>query len=69
MLTQGGWESSGLCPGPADFKCCQPNTGIPNIPTSNCKSHVVTNGYTILNQFPGSVHTVWCYADKEGGAF
>ncbi|KAI5842770.1 hypothetical protein BZA05DRAFT_411804 [Tricharina praecox] len=61
-----GTPVSNLCPGPADFKCCQPSGGNPTIPTSNCKSHVVTNGYKILNQFPGKVHTVWCYANKPG---
>jgi len=58
LLTQ----KKDLCPGPADFMCCPPL--IPEIPTANCKPHVVTNGYKILNQFPGKVHTVWCYANK-----
>ena len=26
----------------------------------------MTKGYVILNQFPGKVHTVWCYANKSG---
>lgn len=57
------------CPGPTDFKCCQASGeggGIPHIPTNKCQPHVVTSGYIILNQFPGKVHTVWCYANKPG---
>ncbi|KAF8472843.1 hypothetical protein BDZ91DRAFT_715892 [Kalaharituber pfeilii] len=57
---------SNLCPGPNGFKCCQNAPPIPTIPANNCKSHVVTSGYKILEQFPGYVHTVWCYANKPG---
>ncbi|CCX33940.1 hypothetical protein FPQ18DRAFT_376327 [Pyronema domesticum] len=72
------WESQcanggmpdNLCPGPAGFKCCtaggSPGGGIPSIPTRNCKQHVIDGGYIILRQFPGVVHTVWCYANKPG---
>ncbi|KAG0638127.1 hypothetical protein HOY80DRAFT_969066 [Tuber brumale] len=64
-----GTTVSSQCPGPANFKCCQGSGGdgdIPTIPTNKCQPHVVTNGYIILNQFPGKVHTVWCYANKPG---
>lgn len=40
--------------------------GVPKIPESNCKNYVVDSGYRTLNQFPGAVHTVWCYANKPG---
>ncbi|RPA92699.1 hypothetical protein L873DRAFT_1817221 [Choiromyces venosus 120613-1] len=63
-----GTSVSNQCPGPGGFKCCQPSSGgsIPTIPANKCKPHVVSNGYIILNQFPGKVHTVWCYANKPG---
>ncbi|KAI9677667.1 MAG: hypothetical protein M1817_006622 [Caeruleum heppii] len=67
-----GTTQTGLCPGPNDFKCCLAGGGgggggsNPTIPTSNCKAHVVSAGKTILNQFPGKVNTVYCYANKPG---
>ncbi|PWW74098.1 hypothetical protein C7212DRAFT_283294 [Tuber magnatum] len=68
----GGKSTAGFCPNdPDDIRCCTKTTcdggdGIPTIPTNKCQSHVVTNGYIILNQFPHKIHTVWCYANKPG---
>ncbi|CCX15947.1 hypothetical protein FPQ18DRAFT_404552 [Pyronema domesticum] len=70
----GGTFVAGACPGSADIACCvkggstspnPPSTG-PKIPANKCKSYVIDNGYKILKQFPGLVHTVWCYANKPG---
>ncbi|KAI9864248.1 MAG: hypothetical protein M1830_006135, partial [Pleopsidium flavum] len=63
-----GTTQSGLCPGPDTFQCCLAGSGggNPTIPASNCKAHVITAGNRILNQFPGAVKTVYCYANKPG---
>jgi uncharacterized protein YraI len=40
--------------------------GIPTIPPTKCKKHVINAGYVILEEFPGYVHTVWCYGKRPG---
>ncbi|KAF8416644.1 hypothetical protein EV426DRAFT_415498 [Tirmania nivea] len=61
-----GTTVSNKCPGPANFKCCEGKGSTPTIPTNKCKPHVVASGKKILAQFPGAIHTVWCYANKPG---
>ncbi|MCJ1363809.1 hypothetical protein MMC16_002918 [Acarospora aff. strigata] len=63
-----GTTQAGLCPGPDTFKCCLSggSTTNPTIPAYKCQAHVISAGNTILNQFPGQVKTVYCYADKPG---
>ncbi|KAI9764042.1 MAG: hypothetical protein M1840_008918 [Geoglossum simile] len=62
-----GNTQTGLCPGPADFKCClgsSGNPGRPPFPTGSCKAHVVKHAWEVVDQFPGKVSQIWCYANK-----
>ena len=55
-----------FCPNdPEGIQCCTEKPS-PKIPESNCQAHVIEHGQTILKQFDGDIHVVWCYADKSG---
>lgn len=62
----GNVSTPNYCPGePDDIQCCTAPPD-PDIPESNCQSHVIKAGETILSENPGVAHVVWCYADKSG---
>ena len=63
---------TGLCPGPADFKCCVPNA--PGAPTSGypkpafpavgaCKKKAVDGAKKIVAGNPGKVRQIYCTRD------
>ena len=57
---------SGLCPGPADFKCCvpagssgpYPPPAIP--PVGACKAPAVNGAQKVVNGNPGKVREIYC---------
>ncbi|EON66226.1 hypothetical protein W97_05619 [Coniosporium apollinis CBS 100218] len=56
---------SGLCPGPADFKCCVPRTGggypTPAFPAVGaCKARAVDGAKKIVAGNPGKVREIYC---------
>ena len=69
-----GSTLTGLCPGPADFKCCVPGSGggngggtsfpAPKIPAVGaCKARSVDAAKAIVKAFPGKVREIGCKRD------
>ncbi|KAK3985820.1 hypothetical protein QBC44DRAFT_403706 [Cladorrhinum sp. PSN332] len=63
----GGTSVSGLCPGPAQMKCCSSTaTGFggysaPTIPAvGGCKAVAVNGARALVNAFPGRVREIFC---------
>lgn len=62
---------SGLCPGPADFKCCVAGTSppsggfpAPRIPSVGaCKANAVNGAQKVVNAHPGEVREIFCTRD------
>lgn len=61
---------TGLCPGPADFKCCVPGGGstggypAPLIPSVGaCKAHAVSGAQKVVAGNQGSVRQIYCTRD------
>lgn len=62
---------TGLCPGPADFKCCVPGGGTgdggyptPDFPSVGaCKAHAVDGAHKVVNANPGDVRQIYCTRD------
>ena len=73
--TCSGTSLTGLCPGPADFKCCVPSTGgggggtsgpypppaIP--PVGACKAVSVSGAQKVVAGNPGKVRQIYCIRD------
>ncbi|KAF2178441.1 hypothetical protein K469DRAFT_642760 [Zopfia rhizophila CBS 207.26] len=59
-----GTAFSGLCPGPANFKCCVPKGATPSIPPiGTCRKVAVEGAKKIVVAFPGKILEVGCYRD------
>ncbi|KAL9026336.1 MAG: hypothetical protein Q9196_004986, partial [Gyalolechia fulgens] len=63
-----GSTLSGLCPGPADFKCCIPGTSggfpPPRIPSVGaCQAVAVSGAQKVVNAHPGEVREIFCTRD------
>ena len=60
---------TGLCPGPADFKCCVPGGSsggypAPRIPSVGaCKANAVNGAQKVVNAHPGKVREIYCTRD------
>ncbi|KAI4152774.1 MAG: hypothetical protein LQ341_000639 [Variospora aurantia] len=61
---------TGLCPGPADFKCCVPGGGgsggypTPRIPSVGaCKAPAVNGAQKVVGAHPGEVREIFCTRD------
>ncbi|KAL8858866.1 MAG: hypothetical protein Q9178_004544 [Gyalolechia marmorata] len=60
---------SGLCPGPADFKCCVPggtSSGYPTPaipPVGACKQRAVDGAKKVVAALPGTVRQIYCTRD------
>lgn len=62
---------TGLCPGPADFKCCVPGGSsggggypTPRIPgVGACKAHAVSGAQRVVSGNPGKVREIYCTRD------
>ena len=58
---------TGLCPGPANFKCCVPNGSgypAPKIPAVGaCKAHAVSGAQKVVAGNKGKVRQIYCTRD------
>ncbi|KAJ9656580.1 hypothetical protein H2201_008492 [Coniosporium apollinis] len=70
-----GSSVSNLCPGPADFQCCQSSANgyggyaRPSIPpVGACRQVAVNGARRIVDAFPGRVRQVFCIRDCACGS-
>jgi len=66
-----GTSSSGLCPGPSQFKCCNSDVNgwggyaAPTFPStsSGCKATAISGAKKVVAAWPGRVRQIYCIRD------